>query len=133
VILVIDHFNPCLPNFICCCTPCFPFQIRLAGLQGNLAFELFRLKGCNVIVHLDCPGNAPKTVEGKICNVGIDFVDILQKSGCTSTVVTVLIQRICKITWPDHNCNPCKPPCPPKKPCPLSQLDEENIDDISSK
>lgn len=113
---------PCFPNFAFCCSPCVPFQVRLAGLQGNLAFELFRLKGCNVIIHLDCPGENQETIEGKICNVGIDFVDILQTTGKSTTVVTVLIQRICKITWPDPKCNPCKPPCQPKVSCKTSVI-----------
>jgi hypothetical protein len=80
-------------------------SIRLAGLTSNLSFELFRGKGCEVKVEVDCGGGDGKEIiEGKICNSGTDYVDILQKN---DKVTTILLNRVCRILWKDPNCNPC--------------------------
>lgn len=43
-------------------------------------------------------------LEGIICNVGTDFVDVLQDD---QTIVTVLTDRIMNIKWADPDCEPC--------------------------
>lgn len=87
---------------------CSPFQARLAGIQGNISFQLFRLKGCRVRIHISCTGE-DFYVDGKICNVGTDFVDIhLDEKKCGGKVITVMIERICTIEWLDKDCSPCK-------------------------
>lgn len=102
-----------------CCIPvsCPPITcdprifLNLAGLTGNLNFQLFRMKGCQVKIELsDCNDE----VEGVICNVGTNFVDVKQTD---NTVITILIERIRLIRWEDPACNPCVPP-PPCNPCP---------------
>jgi hypothetical protein len=120
--------QPCLPlhgpcdGFLItksCCIPvscptivCDPrIFLNLAGLTGNLNFQLFRLKGCQVEIELSSP--CEDKVEGIICNVGTNFVDVKQDD---NTVITVLIERIRLIKWVDPACNPCVPP-PPCKPC----------------
>ncbi len=45
-----------------------------------------------------------KKVEGILCNVGTDYVDVKLEN---QTVVTVLRNHIRKIKWPDRKCNPC--------------------------
>jgi len=117
-----DCFADCLKHKKNCCQPfkCFPvpicddrIQLRLAGLTGNLTFQLFRLKGCELEIEIDCIEQKEK-IKGVICNVGTDFVDILQDN---KTVTTILINRILRINWTDPACNPCIPvPCPPN-PC----------------
>lgn len=92
---------------------CFPVQfpsvcddrirLRLAGLTGNLNFKLFRLKGCPVMIETDCPGPG-NVVEGILCNVGTNFVDVRRDD---DTVVTVLNEQIQRIEWPDPACKPC--------------------------
>ncbi|MBO8128395.1 MAG: hypothetical protein H0Z39_04235 [Peptococcaceae bacterium] len=104
------------------CPPvhCFPFfvcdnrvRLQLGGLTGNLNFQLFRLKGCQVIIVFECSGSE-LSVTGVVCNVGTDFVDVKRDDG---TVVTVLTARICKIEWLQPECTPCVPiPCP-SHPC----------------
>lgn len=42
-------------------------------------------------------------LEGIICNVGIDFVEVLQND---QTIVTVLTDRIKNIKWADPDCEP---------------------------
>ena len=91
-----------------------PLNLRLAGLTGNLNFQLFRLKGCPVSIRIDCSGDT-EIINGVICNVGTDFVDVRKKD---NTVVTVITERICRINWPDPKCNPCVPPTVPLNPCP---------------
>lgn len=88
-------------------------RLRLAGLTGNLNYQLFRQKGCRVQIEFECAGQR-ETVKGVICNVGTDFVDLMRSS---KTVVTVLTERICSITWDDPRCNPCVPVQPPPDPC----------------
>lgn len=99
------HKHSCDCRHHCRECHCSPFHLRLAGLQGNLNFQLFRFKGCPVTIELECKEGKINEVKGKICNVGTDFVDILQDN---KTVVTVLLNRICKITWPNKDCSPCK-------------------------
>lgn len=43
-------------------------------------------------------------LEGIICHVGTDFVDVLQDD---QTIVTVLTDRIKNIKWADPDCEPC--------------------------
>ncbi|MBZ4687108.1 MAG: hypothetical protein PWQ96_351 [Clostridia bacterium] len=126
-----QHVQTCLPipsacdGFLVhkvCCVPfsCPPvicderIHLKLSGLTGNLNFQLFRLKGCKVEIELDCPADGKSKVEGIICNVGTNFVDIKLED---NTVITVLIEKIRLIKWTDPQCNPCVPP-PPEKPCP---------------
>ncbi|HZG73287.1 MAG TPA: hypothetical protein VEY51_17255 [Chondromyces sp.] len=92
---IASPFNFCINNF----------RLNFNGLNGNLAFQLFRFKGCEVKVVFECAGEKEE-VEGTICNVGTNFVDIIKHN---KTVVTILIQRICNIVWEDKHCNPC--PC----------------------
>ncbi len=96
------HRCDCKHDFIDC--HCSPFHLRLSGLQGNLNFQLFRFKGCPVKIKLECGEGESKKIEGKICNVGTDFVDIRKSD---KTVTTVPLNRICKIYWPDKDCSPC--------------------------
>lgn len=70
-------------------------QLRLAGLTGNLNFQLFRKIGRHVLVEVEC-GEHTSTVRGIVCQVGPDFLDIRQKNG---TIITVLRNRIIKIKW----------------------------------
>jgi len=126
-----QHLEPCLPipsacdGFLvhkACCVPisCPPvicderIHLKLSGLTGNLNFQLFRLKGCRVKIELDCPADGKSKVEGNICNVGTNFVDIKLKD---NTIITVLVEKIRFIKWTDPKCNPCVSP-PPEKPCP---------------
>lgn len=90
-------------------------RLRLAGLTGNLNFQLFKQKGCQVQIEFECAGQR-KTIEGVIYNVGTDFVDVMLNN---NTVVTVLTERISSITWDDPHCNPGEPLPPPDlgKPC----------------
>lgn len=116
----------------CCCfdhkfdSCCSPFQVRLAGLQGNLSFQLFRLKGCRVTINYECAGN-PESVTGKICSVGTDFVSILTENSQphNKKVVTILIQRICDIEWHNINCSPCKK-CHSCDHCDSYEYDDED-------
>lgn len=82
-------------------------RLWLGGLTGNLNFLLFRQKGCKVKINFDCNGKN-ETVKGVICQVGTDFLDILQKD---KTVVTILQDRINRIRWKDKDCNPCHCGC----------------------
>lgn len=115
-------FCICQRNLLCCRDPFIDFRCplfsrqRLAGLQGSLNFQLFRFKGCPIVVELECCDGKVNVVEGRICNVGIDFVDIIQDGGrhedksCDrDRVVTILLDRICNIVWPDKDCSPCRP------------------------
>lgn len=47
-------------------------------------------------------------IRGIICNVGTDFVDLLQDN---QKVVTVLRNRIKKVKWVEPHCNPCDCDC----------------------
>ncbi|MFP7471356.1 hypothetical protein SFC55_10150 [Niallia taxi] len=101
-------------------------RLNFNGLNGNLAFQLFRFKGCKVKIFLECPDMSDE-VEGVICNVGTNFVDILMFD---EKVVTVLIEHICKIEWLDKHCNPCPVcyfPCEDDHFCPQcgAKHDEE--------
>ena len=73
------------------------FSLHLAGLTGDLNFQLFRRKGCCAKVELECASET-KSIEGRVCAIGIDFVDILKND---KTVVTIMKQRICTIHWLD--------------------------------
>ncbi|KKI92656.1 hypothetical protein WQ54_08580 [Bacillus sp. SA1-12] len=42
-------------------------------------------------------------VEGTICHVGLNFVDLVHKDG---RIITVLTDRISKVEWLDKNCQP---------------------------
>lgn len=77
-------------------------QLRLAGLTGKLTFQLFRMKGCELEIEIVCAEQREK-IKGVICNVGTDFVDLLQDN---KTVTTILINRILHINWKDPACSP---------------------------
>ncbi|MEN8698016.1 hypothetical protein [Bacillus infantis] len=51
------------------------FQIRLGGLQGNLAFRLRQLVDCKVKMQLEC-GSSCEEILAKICFVGSNFVEV---------------------------------------------------------
>ncbi|RFU61441.1 hypothetical protein [Peribacillus glennii] len=93
------------------------FRLNFNGLNGNLAFQLFRFKGCKVKVVFECGGGTDE-VTGRICNVGTNFVDIIMEN---HKVVTIMINRICKLDWLDKHCNPCPVcfnPCDADHVCP---------------
>lgn len=75
-------------------------QLKLAGLTGNLNFQLFRQTGCRVIVEVEC-GEKKSLVRGTVCNVGTDFLDIRKKDG---KVMTILRDRISRMKWLDRDC-----------------------------
>lgn len=80
------------------------FHLHLAGLNGNLNFQLFSKKGCCAKVHFEC-ASATKTVVGRVCNIGVDFVDILKDD---RTILTIMKEKICSIQWLDkckHDCH----------------------------
>ena len=96
---------------------CSPFDVcidrlrmRLAHLGGNLGFELHRHIGCKVAVGAFC-GDALHTIEGKICGVAGRLVHLKVKSGSSHQVVSIPIEHICKVVWPDKKCNPCHHGC----------------------
>lgn len=80
--------------------------LNLGGLTGNLNFQLFRMKGCRVKIELS---ECQDKVEGIICNVGTNFIDLKQED---NTVITVLTEKIRLVRWEDPACNPCVPPPP---------------------
>jgi hypothetical protein len=51
------------------------FQIRLGGLQGNLAFRLRQLIDCKVKMQLEC-GDSCEEILAKVCFVGSNFVEV---------------------------------------------------------
>jgi hypothetical protein len=67
-----DDFCSCDKRFLCDDR----FRIRLAGLDGGMAFRLRQLVDCDVKLEVDCE-NEDEKVTGKICFVGSDFVEIL--------------------------------------------------------
>lgn len=102
-----DHKNCCFDHKDHCCPP---FHINLGGLEGNLNFQLFRLKGCMVTIHFDCGGSS-ESITGRICSVGTDFVSLLEDIPGPSEskkVTTIMIQKICKLEWDKRCCSPCR-------------------------
>ncbi|WP_144549568.1 hypothetical protein [Peribacillus simplex] len=74
--------------------------LNLAGLTENLNFQLVRFKDC--VVEIDTIfGVAENKVRGKICNVGIDFLEIKKENG---TIVTILKDKVSQIRWLDEKC-----------------------------
>ena len=113
------HDKCCSNHDHCFHHGCSSLQANLAGMQGNLNFQLFRLKGCRVEVHVECSGQ-DQVIMGIICNVGTNFVSIHVDEGEPGEkVVTVMTERISIIEWPDKNCSPCKDweSCNPCSPC----------------
>lgn len=117
----------------CCIPTCFPdkhgccielFHLRLAGLDGNLNFELFRKKGCCAEIKTECAGEIETTI-GRVCNVGTDFIDVIKDD---HTTVTILKERISQIVWSkacsEHS---CYPPCEKKEE--ESKEEESNEED----
>lgn len=84
-----------------------PFNLRLAGLNQNLNFQLMGTKGCQVEIEYECQGTNGE-VKGTVCNIGTDFIDVKSSNGVVSTI---LKERICKINWKDPCCNPCSCEC----------------------
>ena len=70
-------------------------QLRLAGLNHGLNFELFRHIG-NVVVIEVVSGEKVEKIRGVLSQVGTDYVDIKKADG---KVVTILQQHIHKIEW----------------------------------
>jgi len=104
---LVDHcYGPKAFSHNNCCNK--HFSLHLAGLTGNLNFQFFRKKGCCAKVEFECESET-KSLVGRVCAIGIDFVDILKND---KTVVTIMKQRICTIHWLDkcdHDSNllPC--------------------------
>ena len=80
-----------------------PFNLRLAELNRNLNFQLFRMEGCKVSIEYECQGSNDEVV-GTICGIGTDYIQVRKANGVVSTI---LKERICKIEWKDPGCNPC--------------------------
>lgn len=70
-------------------------KLRLAGINNNLNFELFRHKGNRVIIEVTS-GEKSERIRGVLCDVGTDYVDIKKANG---RVVTILQSNIQKIEW----------------------------------
>lgn len=70
-------------------------QLRLAGLNHGLNFELFRHIG-NVVIIEVVSGEKVEKIRGVLSQVGTDYVDIKKADG---KVVTILQQHIHKIEW----------------------------------
>lgn len=51
------------------------FRLRLGGLQNGLGFRLRQLMGCEVKIELE----NGKELHGKICYVGSNFVELLER------------------------------------------------------
>lgn len=73
-------------------------QLRLAGMNNNLNFELFRHRGNRVIIEVTS-GDKNEKIRGILCDVGTDYVDIKKSSG---RVITILQSNIQKIEWLGH-------------------------------
>lgn len=80
-----------------------PFNLRLAELNQNLNFQLFRMEGCKVTIEYECQGSNDQ-VAGTICDIGTDYIAAKKGNGVVSTI---LKERVCKIEWKDPCCNPC--------------------------
>jgi len=84
------------------------FHLHLAGLTGNLNFHLFRKQGCCAKVEFECSSET-QTVEGRVCDIGVDFLDILKDD---KTTLTIMKQKICSIHWLDKcKCDDHFKPC----------------------
>ncbi|MEY8745534.1 hypothetical protein AB9M62_40485 [Bacillales bacterium AN1005] len=70
-------------------------KLRLAGINNNLNFELFRHKGNRIIIEVSS-GEKTEKIRGVLCDVGTDYVDIKKANG---RVVTLLQSNIIKIEW----------------------------------
>ncbi|WP_128102313.1 hypothetical protein [Paenibacillus sp. DCT19] len=70
-------------------------KLRLAGINNNLNFELFRHKGNRVIIEVSS-GEKSEKIRGVLLNVGTDYVDIKKANG---RVITILQSNIQKIEW----------------------------------
>ncbi|WP_281883470.1 hypothetical protein [Paenibacillus sp. YYML68] len=77
-------------------------RLRLAGLTGNLNFQLLRAKGCRVTIEFE-GAQGQTEVSGEIASVGTDYVDIAQVD---RTVVTIMQSRIIAVRWDDPSCRP---------------------------
>ena len=71
------------------------FEINLAGLTDNLNFELVKCKGQEVEIETTFCSEENK-ISGKIYNVGIDFIELLNDHG---RIVTILKDKISHIHW----------------------------------
>lgn len=67
------------------------FDINLAGLTENLNFQLLRFEDSDIEID-----TASGSVKGRICKVGIDFIEIKEKDGI---IVTILKDKIIQIRW----------------------------------
>lgn len=67
------HDDFCLNNHFICDDR---FRFRLAGLEGGMAFRLRQLIDCDVKIELECGENEEEMLQGRICFVGADFVEI---------------------------------------------------------
>ncbi|MCM3782129.1 hypothetical protein M3231_04035 [Neobacillus mesonae] len=70
-------------------------QLRLAGLNTNLNFELLRNEGKPVIIEV-VSGEKIEKIQGTLCQIGTNYVDIRKADG---KVVTILQDSIHKIEW----------------------------------
>lgn len=68
-------------------------KLRLAGINNNLNFELFRHRGNRVIIEVSS-GDKTEKIRGVLCNVGTDYVDIKRSNGRVNTILQSNIQKI---------------------------------------
>jgi len=136
-----NHYSPCFSNHYghghcedfflvdhCCGPKAFShnnccnkhFSLHLAGLTGDLNFQFFRKRGCCAKVEFECASET-KSLVGRVCAIGIDFVDILKND---KTVVTIMKQRICTIHWLDKcDHHSYLPPC---------DIDDEEVEEVEA-
>ena len=92
-----------IPVHLPCCHGNDDFRLNLAGLTGNVNFKLSSFVGCDVEINTTF-GTTKMKERGKICGVGIDFIDLKNENGM---VVTILKDRVSQIRWLDDDCHPC--------------------------
>ncbi len=92
-----------IPVSFPCCDCDDRVRLNLAGLTGNLNFQLLKSVGCDV--EIDTTISAGENKErGKIYNVGIDFIELKKENG---TLVTILKDKVSQIHWLDDECHSC--------------------------
>jgi hypothetical protein len=90
-----------IPTYNICGDP--RVQLRLTGLNGNFNFQLFRYKGCRIKATVESAMSIQE-IQGVVCNVGTNFVDIKREDG---KIITIPQEKITRIEWLDPDCGPC--------------------------